>query len=225
MKYEKLADSLVSLLHGNNYKYKMYKGEDGKRTSNPYEARYFYISEPNMMFIIDESTNTLTIHKSNIPFDVFRSLHKTIRNLCKRYFINLEVKDYNSSFSPKDFSPTLLRKKLKIDRIKNESTEVTGNTLTEQYKKDNKTVDVYHKSDSMIISLNGNDGLTLPFINEDVIPLIIQHTLNENKIDSGFISALYKAHDVYSKIMEASKLRSLSKTETEMKNKFGKYFN
>lgn len=223
MKYEKLADALVSLIHGSNYKYRMYKGDDGKRTSNPYEARYFYITEPNMMFIIDESDNTLTIHKSNIPFDEFRTLHKTIRNLCKRYFINLEIKDYNSNFTPKDFSPTLLRKKYKVDNIKNESYD-RSSIRHEVYTRNENVVDITENSDTIVVSHNGNELVTLPYNNNELIPLIVERTLVDNALDVQFIRKLYEYYDKYSKLKDTSGKRPLTLSEQHVIDGFEKFF-
>lgn len=223
MKFEKLADSLVSLLNGNNYQYRMYKGSDGKRTSNPYEARYFYVNSPNMMFIIDEAENTLTVHKSSISFDVFRPLHKTLRNLAKRYFVNLEMKDYNNSFSPKDFSPTLLRKNYKINNIKNESYSSSTKT-TERYMKDEKVVDISESRDSMVLSMNGVDGFTLPYEVEELVPYIVEHSLVHGSIDTTFIRNLYKTYAKCQTLREQSTLRSLTKSETKYLNETSKYF-
>lgn len=223
MKFEKLADSLVSLLNGSDYQYRMYKGTDGKRTSNPYEARYFYVSNPNMMFIIDETENTLTIHKSSIPFVVFRPLHGTLRNLSKRYFINLEMKDYNKSFSPKDFSPTLLRKNHKINNIKTESL-IGKVAVKEVYKKNKNVVDILESGDKMVISMNGTDGFTLPYEVDTLIPLIVEHSLVNGNIDTQFIRKLYRMYAKYQTLKEQSCLRTLSKPEQRLLSESTKYF-
>jgi len=223
MKFEKLADSLVSLLNGNAYQYRMYKGSDGKRTSNPYEARYFYVTNPNMMFIIDDTENTLTVHKSSIPFDVFRPLHKTLRNLAKRYFVNLEMKDYNKSFSPKDFSPTLLRKNYTINSIKNESIQL-GKKTKEIYNKNKNTIDILESGDTIVLSMNGVDGFTLPYEVDELVPVIVEHSLVKGHIDTSFIRNLYKTYAKYQKLKEQSCLRSLTKPEQKYLNESSKYF-
>lgn len=225
MKYEKLADSLVSLLQGSDYQYRMYKGEDGKRTSNPYLARYFYVSNPNMMFIIDESENTLTVHKSNIPFDVFRSLHKTLRNLAKRFFVNLEMKDYNNNFSPKDFSPTLLRKNYKLDNIKTESySKPTTSSLMESYSKLNNSVDISVNDDTMVMSMNGTNGFNIPYAVDELIPYIVEHSLVNGKIDTSFIRNLYTTYEKYQRLNEQSNHRELNKSENLLLKQFSTFF-
>lgn len=224
MKYEKLADALVSLLQGNDYQYRMYKGDDGTRTSNPYVARYFYVSNPNMMFIIDESDNTLTVHKSNIPFDVFRTLHKTLRNLTKKYFVNLEMKDYNKSFTPKDFSPTILRKNYKLDNIKNEGIVSERKQLRERYQQGNHTVDISETNDTMVMSLDGSDGFSIPYKIDELIPYIVEHSLVNGKVDIGFIRNLYSTYEKYRELNEQANTRPLSLSEQKLVDNYSKFF-
>lgn len=223
MKYEKLVDALISLLQGNNYQYRMYKGDDGKRTSNPYDARYFYVSNPNMMFIIDESENTMTVHKSNIPFSVFKPLHKALRNLSRKYFVNLEIRDYNNAFAPKDFSPTLLKKKHKVDKIKNEAYHRVSQ-LRESYKRDNQVVDVINHSDSVDITHNGRKGITLPYHVDDLIPVMVEYSFKNDDIDDSFVIRLLEAYETYKEVRYASSVRDLNSHEQAIMKNYGKFF-
>lgn len=222
MKYEKLADALVSLIHGNDYHYRMYKGSDGKRTSNPYDARYFFVTDPNMMFIIDEDDNSLTVHKSNIPFNLFKPLHKTLRNLTRRYFVNLEVKDYNGTFTPKDFSPTLLRKNYKLNHIKTESYH--HSKIKESYMSGENSLDVFENGDSITLSLNGTEGFSLPIGVNELVPFIVENSLKNGSIDKGFIRKLYSAYGKYTQLSKKSSLSKMTESEKRFINSYSKFF-
>lgn len=115
MKYEKIKDGIVNILNSLGYEYKFFS-EDGTRTSNPYESKYVFVDEPNMMFIIDDGSNSVEMHKSNMKISTFKKVLRLIRSLCIKYFISIEVSDYNQSIRPKDFSKDILRKRYNLNQ-------------------------------------------------------------------------------------------------------------
>lgn len=110
MKYDKLRDNLIDIFNSMNYGFKMYDVA-GKVQSNPYEARYFFVDNPNIMLIVDDETNTLEFHRANFSFNTFKQLLNMIRNVTSSYFIKLHVSTYNNTITPKTFTRDVLRRK------------------------------------------------------------------------------------------------------------------
>ena len=54
--YSTIAEKIMRYIQGNGLSLKMFDSENGKSVSNPDDARFFYIDEPNMMVSIDESS-------------------------------------------------------------------------------------------------------------------------------------------------------------------------
>lgn len=220
MKYEKLAESILALLSGMDLPYKMYKGRDGKRTSNPYDARYFYVSEPNLMFIIDEPTNTLSVHKASMKFTDFKPIHQAIRELARRYFINLETRDYNKSFSPRDFSPILMKKEMRVDQI-NESTR---NLQLEKIHRYGNILEIIESGGRVELILNGEDGVCLPYRKEAVIDLISEHVLRHGNIDNAEIIRIYQLHEKFTRIERKVLNATASKNQLTIYENYRKLF-
>lgn len=194
MKYEKLAEGILALLNGIDYDIRMYKGSDGKRTSNPYEARYFYVKNPNIMFIIDEAINTLIVHKANLPFVKFKELHKSIRGLCRRYFVNFEVRDYNKAFTPKDFSPIQMKKEFMSDTI-NESKR--QEVINEKYKRENNYLQIVETSDSMAYVINQERKTIVPYKDDHVHLYLVEQALKTGELPKSFVRRIYSLHETW----------------------------
>lgn len=115
MKYEKIKDGIVNILNSLGYEYKFFN-EEGSRTSNPYEAKYIFVDEPNIMFIIEDNANSIEMHKSNVKISTFKKILRLVRSLTTKYFVNLEVSNYNQAIRPKDFSKDILRKRYNLNQ-------------------------------------------------------------------------------------------------------------
>lgn len=118
MKYEKIKDGIISILNSLGYQFKLYDG-DGTATSNPYESKYIFVKEPNMMFIFEEERNTIELHKSDMKTSTFKKILQLVRQLTKKYFVNLEVSNYNQILEPKDFSKDILKKRYNLKQMMN----------------------------------------------------------------------------------------------------------
>ena len=156
MKYDNLRDNLISILNSFDYRFKMYN-EDGKATSNPYLARYFFVDRPNMMFILNDDDNVLEFHRSNFNFQTFKKILNMVRRITKKYFIHLNVSTYNRNITPKTFSRDVMRRKMnftnKIVETKspyNSHIDVLVEYNNNQLKVNNFIVDNNNKDVSII---------------------------------------------------------------------------
>jgi len=220
MKYEKLAESILALLNGYAYKYKMYKGIDGKRTSNPYDARYFYVEEPNLMFIIDETSNTLTVHKAYIKFSSFKEIHKAIRDVARRYFINLEIRDYNKGFAPKDFSPVQMKKEHQIDQLRESQTK----KRVEIIESCGNIIEVNDLREQVSLTLNGETKMFLPYRKDEVLPRIVNESLRTGELSKDKVFKLYDIHEKMMKIQRKVKFGNATPAEVKLLEQFKDVF-
>jgi hypothetical protein len=135
------------------------------------------------------------------------------------------MKDYNNNFSPKDFSPTLLRKNYKLDNIKTESySRPSTSSLMESYSKLNNSVDISVNDDTMVMSMNGTNGFNIPYAVDELIPYIVEHSLVKGKIDTSFIRNLYTTYEKYQRLNEQSNHRELNKSENLLLKQFSTFF-
>ncbi len=220
MKYEKLAESILALLNGMDVQYKMYKGNDGKRTSNPYDARYFYVSDPNLMFIIDEPTNTLSVHKAAMKFSEFKPILQSIREISRRYFINLETRDYNKSFSPRDFSPVLMKKERRVDQIN----EAQLLNRIETYHAHGNILEIIESGERIEFILNGEESVHMPYRKDEVVPMIRESILRNGIIDKTSIVKTYRLHEQFRRIERKKSLNTATKSERAFLDDFQHIF-
>jgi len=126
MKYEKVKDGIINILHSLGYQFKLYD-KDGSSTSSPYETKYVFVKEPNMMFIIEDENNSIELHKSDMKTSTFKKVLQLVRQLTKKYFVNLEVSNYNQILEPKDFSKDILKKRYNLKQMMNAVHESLAN--------------------------------------------------------------------------------------------------
>jgi len=186
MKYEKIKDGLISILNSLNYQFKLYDG-DGSAISNPYEAKYIFVKEPNMMFIIEEERNTVELHKSDMKTSTFKKILQLVRQLTKKYFINLEVSNYNQILQPKDFSKDILKKRYNLKQMMN--------AVNESFKSEQTSYELY---DNILFVDN---GINIKVINESNEVQIINHDLRP------FLPAIAEGvdHSKISRLLERKK--------------------
>ena len=81
--------------------------DDGKKTTNPTEARRFYLKNIQMMvnYVVDETTNEIVVNLSkDTDIKGVKSLLSSIRNLANRHIIEYTVKTFGKSIEPRDFA-------------------------------------------------------------------------------------------------------------------------
>lgn len=157
MKYEKIKDGIISIMNSLGYQFKLYD-EDGSAISNPYECKYIFVKEPNMMFIFEEERNTIELHKSDMKTSTFKKVLQLVRQLTKKYFINLEVSNYNQILEPKDFSKDILKKRYNLKQMMN--------AVHESFTNPSSTYELY---DHILFVDN---GINIKVINEECVEII-----------------------------------------------------
>jgi hypothetical protein len=178
MKYDQLRDNIIDIFNAMSFSYKMYNA-DGKSESNPYNARYFFVDNPNIMLILDDNNNTIEFHRSNFNFELFKKILKMLRNITKKYFVKLHVSTYNKSITPKTFSREVLRKKTQRNNVV-------------EHRKYNQGIDFPHKSGivnehnlgcmDIAYTSYANNNITESTL-DDIVYIINHMYLNEEKVN------------------------------------------
>lgn len=192
MKYDRLRDNLISIFESFDYTFKMYN-TDGKATSNPYQARYFFLDDPNMMFIVNDDDNILEFHRSNFNYQTFRKILNMVRRVTRKYFIHLDVSTYNRNITPKTFSRDVIRKKMNITNKLVETKDYTErhNSVIVEFQKhhlkiNNFKVDRNQTNSRMVdvILESYYKGLLSTQNVNDLLFLYENKNLNESKFNS-----------------------------------------
>lgn len=178
-KFNDLTDKLYKMFGAYGYDFKMYN-IDGNGVANPYTARYFYISNPNFMVIVDDEQNKVEIHKAPIDIDKFKKIFKSVLTICRYHAVKLDIKNYNSKIVPKDFSSTIEKQKFQKEKRESilETKHLTGlvNTIT-MYTEDKDGIQI-KESTLNFLDYKCKKGVDSIFKSGTIKPLTIQ--LGEN---------------------------------------------
>ena len=102
--YEKVAEKIFSVIKGHGHTLSMY-ADDGMETTDPTEARRFFVAKPNYMVTLDDESNTIKINKnSNLSLEDLESIMKQMKNLARANMLNTHVQVFGKEITPKDFA-------------------------------------------------------------------------------------------------------------------------
>jgi hypothetical protein len=102
--YEKVAEKIFAIIKGQNHDVVMFTN-DGAETSDPAEARRFFIREPNYMVTLDEENKDVKINKNkNIPLEAFQGLAEQLKKLAQTYMLNTQIRVFGQEIKPKDYA-------------------------------------------------------------------------------------------------------------------------
>ena len=103
MQTEELASKLFALLKGNGLKIRIFD-EDGNDTSDPEQGRRFFVTNPNIMVTIDETSNSIELSKGSGATHGVAHLQKAIKQLADQFLMNSGIKVFGKSIRPKDYA-------------------------------------------------------------------------------------------------------------------------
>jgi hypothetical protein len=102
--YRKVAEKIFAIIKGQNHDVVMFTN-DGQETSDPAEARRFFVREPNYMVTLDEENKDVKINKNkNIPLDQFQGLVDQLKKLAQTYMLNTQIRVFGQEIKPKDYA-------------------------------------------------------------------------------------------------------------------------
>ena len=105
--YSTIAEKIMRYIQGNGLSLKMYDADNGKSVSNPDDARFFYIDEPNMMVTIDESSKEVKLHFGegvDIDKPKAEKIMNSLKNLSREYMLDFDVRSFGRHIEPKNYA-------------------------------------------------------------------------------------------------------------------------
>ncbi len=102
--YQKVAEKIFAIIKGQNHDVVMFTN-DGAETSDPADARRFFVKEPNYMVTLDEENKDVKINKNkNIPLEAFEGLVDQLKKLAQTYMLNTQIRVFGQEIKPKDYA-------------------------------------------------------------------------------------------------------------------------
>jgi hypothetical protein len=102
--YDKVSEKVFAIIKGHGHKIVMFT-PDGRETSDPKEARRFFVAEPNYMVTVDEDNREIKLNKNkHIDLDTLASIMKQLKNLATSYMLKSQVKVFGQQITPKDYA-------------------------------------------------------------------------------------------------------------------------
>ncbi len=102
--FGKVSEKVAAIIKGKGHVVVMFT-DDGMETSDPEEARRFYVKDPNYMVTVDNEAAVIRINKnSNVELVEIEAVLKQIKNLARNYMLKSELKVFGKEIAPKDFA-------------------------------------------------------------------------------------------------------------------------
>ena len=107
VKIDQAATELFQILQSFNQMITMFD-ENGTKTSDPQDTRYYYLKSLSMVITIHQNEKTKYELRVNVGRDIdpkdIKDLLWRIRGVANKYIIGYAVKTFGKKIQPKDFS-------------------------------------------------------------------------------------------------------------------------
>ena len=149
--YSTIAEKIMRYIQGNGLSLKMFDSENGKSVSNPDDARFFYIDEPNMMVSIDESSKEVKLHFGegvDIDKPKAEKIMNSLKNLSREYMLDFDVRSFGKHIEPKNYAYKLEKNKEQtMSDVFNEGmSKLEGSSRTSRQTLENVRLIVKHRA-------------------------------------------------------------------------------
>jgi hypothetical protein len=149
--YSTIAEKIMRYIQGNGLSLKMYDADNGKSVSNPDDARFFYIDEPNMMVSIDESSKEVKLHFGegvDIDKPKAEKIMNSLKNLSREYMLDFDVRSFGRHIEPKNYAYKIDKNKEQtMSDVFNEGmSKLEGSSRTSRQTLENVRLIVKHRA-------------------------------------------------------------------------------
>ena len=149
--YSTIAEKIMRYIQGNGLSLKMYDADNGKSVSNPDDARFFYIDEPNMMVSIDESSKEVKLHFGegvDIDKPKAEKIMNSLKNLSREYMLDFDVRSFGRHIEPKNYAYKLDKNKEQTmgDVFNEGMSKLEGSSRTSRQTLENVRLIVKHRA-------------------------------------------------------------------------------
>lgn len=231
------ASELFKILQSFNQNITMFD-ETGNKTSDPEEARYYYLDGLGMVITIQQDTTLKHILRVNVGRDIaprdIRDLLGRIRGVANKYMLGYVVKTFGKRIEPKDFSRMI---KQKVDETINVNVDWDGSRRAKRAPANeniNEGTWALPDSPQKVKALSDafdhpitvrifKDTLT-DLIGDDSLLDTIEDAVRPSDSDFETYDIRPLLSDWITKIMVPSSDRWVNPPTDEVKRMFGKYF-
>ena len=105
----KIVNEIFKILKGLGFSVELYNEEGDGPMSSPHISKYIWAKPDGIMFDMptDDSTDTqeIIIYKpDSLDIEIFKNIHTRVKNVGRLHGIEITVRNFNKSITPKDFS-------------------------------------------------------------------------------------------------------------------------
>lgn len=144
--YSTVAEKIFRVLKGSGYSIQMFDDTDGNEISNPEEARFFYVNQPNIMVNLSPENEEIKMHKGPENIEEIEKSVLSIKNLAKDNLLDFDLREFGREIKPKNYAFRLNSNSMSDENIKTEGySSITGTIKTSNQKLEGAKLLIKHR--------------------------------------------------------------------------------
>ena len=149
--FDSIAEKVMRFIQGNGLQLKMFDHTNGKSVADPFDARYFYVEEPNLMVFLDDDTKELKFHvgeEVKLDRPMVDKMIKNMRQLSKDNMIDFDIRTFGKHIEPKNYAHKIQQNKEQtMSDVFNEGlSPLEGSSRTSRQTLENVRLIVKHRA-------------------------------------------------------------------------------
>ena len=144
--YSTVAEKIFRVLKGHGYSVQMFDDQDGNEISNPQEARFFYVDQPNLMVNLSPENEEVKMHKGPENIANIEKTVQSVKNLAKDNLLDFDLREFGREIKPKNYAFRLNSNTMSDENIKTESySQMAGTVKTSNQKLEGAKLLIKHR--------------------------------------------------------------------------------
>ena len=144
--YSTVAEKIFRVLKGHGYQVQMFDDTEGNEISNPEEARFFYVNQPNLMVNLSPENEEVKMHKGPENIENIEKTVQSVKNLAKDNLLDFDLREFGREIKPKNYAFRLNSNTMSDENIKTESySQMAGTVKTSNQKLEGAKLLIKHR--------------------------------------------------------------------------------
>jgi hypothetical protein len=144
--YSTVAEKIFRVLKGHGYQVQMFDDTDGTEISNPEEARFFYVNQPNIMVNLSPENEEVKMHKGPENIENIEKTVQSVKNLAKDNLLDFDLREFGREIKPKNYAFRLNSNTMSDENIKTEGySQIAGTVKTSNQKLEGAKLLIKHR--------------------------------------------------------------------------------
>ena len=144
--YSTVAEKIFRVLKGHGYSVQMFDDQDGNEISNPQEARFFYVDQPNLMVNLSPENEEVKMHKGPENIANIEKTVQSVKNLAKDNLLDFDLREFGREIKPKNYAFRLNSNTMSDENIQTESySQMAGTVKTSSQKLEGAKLLIKHR--------------------------------------------------------------------------------